>query len=84
LKDTRQISSVQTAERGSLVTIVKSVSQNGKLISPLLLFPRKYMKPELKKCTPPGSISGVPSLLVDKERDINPEVSSFHQTYKAD
>jgi len=55
LKDTRQISSVQNAERGSLVTIIKRISQNGQIISPLREFPRKYIKPELMNYTPPGS-----------------------------
>ena len=56
LKGKRQISSVQSAERGSLVTVDKSVSPTGHFIPPLLVFPRKYMKPELMHGTPPGSI----------------------------
>ena len=42
LKGKRQISSVQTAERGSLVTVVNCMSQNGQFISPLLVFPKIY------------------------------------------
>jgi len=56
LKGKRQISSVQSAERGSLVTVVKCMIPNGHFIPPLLVFPGKYMKPELMNGTPPGSI----------------------------
>jgi len=52
----RQITSVQSAERGPLVTVVKCVSPSGHFIPPLLVFPRKYMKPELMNGTPPGSV----------------------------
>jgi len=41
LKVKRQISSVQSAERGSLVTIVYCMIPNGHFIPPLLTFPRK-------------------------------------------
>jgi hypothetical protein len=56
LKGKRQIVSVQSAERGSLVTVVNSVSPTGPFIPPLLVFPRKYIKPELMHSTPTGSI----------------------------
>jgi len=56
LKGKRQISSVQTAERGSLVTVVNCMSQNGHFISPLFVFPRKYVRPDLMNSTPPRSI----------------------------
>ena len=56
LKCKRQISSVQSRDRGSLVIFVKSVSPIGHFIPPLLVFPRKYMKPELMNGTPTGSI----------------------------
>jgi len=55
-KDKRQISSVQSAKRGPLVTIVNCMSPTGHFIPPLLVFPRKNMKPELMNDTPPGSI----------------------------
>jgi hypothetical protein len=55
LKGKRQISSVQSAERGSLVTVVNPVSPTGHFILPLPVFPRKYTKPELMHGTPPGS-----------------------------
>jgi hypothetical protein len=56
LKCKRQISSVQSAERGALVTVVNSMILNGHFIPPLLVFPRKYIKPELMNGTPAGSI----------------------------
>ena len=56
LKGKRQISSVQSAERGSLVTVVNCMSPTGQFILPLLVFLRKYMKQEQKNGTPPGSI----------------------------
>jgi hypothetical protein len=56
LKGKRWISSVQSAERGSLVTVVNCVIPNGHFIPPVLVFLRRYMKPELGNGTPPGSI----------------------------
>ena len=44
LKGKRQISSIQSADQGSLMTVVIR-DPTGHFISPLLLFPRKYMKP---------------------------------------
>ena len=51
-----QISSVQPANRRSLVTVVTCLSPTGHFIPLLLVFPRKYMKQELTNDTPPGSI----------------------------
>jgi len=56
LKGKRQISSVQSAERGYVVTVVNRMSPTGQFIPQLLVFPKKYMKPEMMKGTPPGSI----------------------------
>ena len=56
LKGKRQISSLQSAERGSLVTVITCMSPAGHFIPPLLVFPRKNMKQELMNSTPPGSI----------------------------
>jgi hypothetical protein len=56
LKGKRQISSVQSAERGSLVTVANCMSQIGHFTPPLLVFPRKYMNTELMNGTPPGVI----------------------------
>jgi hypothetical protein len=77
LKGKRQIFSVRSAERGSLVTVVNCMSPHGHFIPPLLAFPRKYMKPELMNDTPPGTNPHVPSLGVDTERDFHSVVSSF-------
>jgi len=55
-KGKRQISSVQSAERRSLVTVVNRMSPTVQFSPSLLVFPRKYMKPELMNGTPPGSI----------------------------
>ena len=45
LKGIHQISCVQSAERGSLVTVVSCTSPTGHSIPPLLVFPRKYINP---------------------------------------
>ena len=56
LKGKRQISSLQSAERGSLVTVVNCMRTTGHFIPPLLVFPRKKnMKQQLINGTPPGS-----------------------------
>jgi len=81
LKGKRQISSVQSADRGSLV--VKCLSPTEQFIPPLLVFPRTYMKQELMNGTLPTSSPRVPSLEVDTKRDFYPVFSSVHQTYKA-
>jgi hypothetical protein len=54
LKGKRLISSVQSADRSSLVTFATFLSPTGQFISPLLVFPRKYIKQELMNGTPPG------------------------------
>ena len=56
LKGKLQISSAQSADRGSLVIVVTSISSTGHFIPPLLVFPRKNMKLELMNGTPPASI----------------------------
>ena len=47
LKGKRQITSLQSAERGFLVTVVTCMSPTGHFIPLLLVFPRKNMKEEL-------------------------------------
>ena len=85
LKDKRQVSSVQSAERGSLVTVANSMGPTGHFIPPLLAFPRKNMKQELMNDTPPGSIQAChPSGLLQSEIFFFPVAPSFHQTYKVD
>jgi len=54
-KGKRQISSLQSTERGSLVTLVNCMRPIVRFIPPLLVFPRKNMKQELMNGTPPGS-----------------------------
>ena len=56
LKGKRQISSVQSAEQRSLVTVGNRISPTGQFIPPLLVFPRKYMKQEKMNGIPPVSI----------------------------
>ena len=53
LKGKRHISTVQSTERGSLVTVINCMSPTGHFPIPPLLV---YMKPELMNGTPPGSI----------------------------
>ena len=55
LKGKRQITSLQSTERGSLVTVVTCMSPIGPFIPPLLVFPRKNVKEELMSGSPPGS-----------------------------
>jgi hypothetical protein len=52
----RQISVLQAAERGVLITVVTCMSPTGNYVPLLLIFPRKNIKMELTNCTPPGSI----------------------------
>jgi hypothetical protein len=47
---------VQSADRGSLVTVISCLSPAGHFSPPLLVFPRKYKKQELMNDTPPESI----------------------------
>jgi len=56
LKGKHQISSLQSAERESLVIIINCMSPTRLFIPLLLVFPRKNMKQELMNGTPPGSI----------------------------
>ena len=56
LKGKRQTSSLQSAEQGSLATVVNCMSPTGHFIPPLLVFPRKNMKQELINGTPSGAI----------------------------
>ena len=55
-KGKKQIGSLTSAERGSLVTVVTCMSPGGTFIPPLIIFPRTNMKNELMDGAPPGSI----------------------------
>jgi hypothetical protein len=54
LKGKRQITSLQSAERGSLVTVVTCMNPIGSFTPPLLVF-KKNVKEELMSGLPPGS-----------------------------
>lgn len=56
LKGKRQISSLTSAERGGLITIVAAMSAGGTFIPPLMIFPRKNMNQQLMKGAPAGAV----------------------------
>lgn len=55
-KGKRQIGSMTSAERGSLVTGIFCMSASGTFIPPFLIFPRKKFSPQLMKGAPVGSV----------------------------
>jgi len=57
LRGKRQISSLTSSERGSLITVVAAMSAGGTFIPPLMIFPRKNMSQQLMKGAPAGAIS---------------------------
>ncbi|CAH2006682.1 unnamed protein product [Acanthoscelides obtectus] len=57
LKGKRQVAALTASERGALVTIVTCMNAVGRYIPPMLVFPRKNMKPELLNGAPPGSVA---------------------------
>ena len=72
LKGKRQIFSLQSAERGSLVTVVTCLSPTGHFIPPLLLFPKKIWNKNWWMAHRWINLR-VPSLGVDTERDFFPQ-----------
>jgi hypothetical protein len=58
LKGKQQVHKLSSAERGALVTVVTCMSAAGTYGPPMLVFPRKRMKPELLDGAPPGTIAG--------------------------
>ncbi|CAH2000290.1 unnamed protein product [Acanthoscelides obtectus] len=48
LKGKRQVAALTATERGALVTIVTSMNAVGRYIPPMLVFPRKNMKPDIR------------------------------------
>lgn len=56
LRGKRQVGSMTSAERGSLITSVLCISASGNFVPPLLIFPRKNASELLKKGSPPGTI----------------------------
>jgi hypothetical protein len=83
LKDKLQISSVQSAGLGSLVTVITCLSPTGHFI-PLLLISEKICETRTDEWHTARINPHVPFLGVDTERDFHPVVSSFHQIYTAD
>lgn len=57
LRGKKQIGSLTSAEKGSLVTIVTCMSAGGDFVPPLVIFPRKNMNEQLLKGAPPGTIA---------------------------
>jgi hypothetical protein len=55
LKGKRQVSSVSSADRGSVVTVITCLSPTGRFIPPLLIS-KKIRETKLMNGTPPGSI----------------------------
>lgn len=55
-KGKRQIGTLTSAERGSLLTVVLSMSASGIFVPPMMIFPRKNANAQLEKGAPPGSI----------------------------
>lgn len=57
LKGKRQVGSITSAERGSLITAVTCMSASGIFVAPLFVFPRKNENSLFMKNAPPGSIA---------------------------
>lgn len=58
-KGKRQIASLTSAERGSLITLVAAMSAAGQFIPPMMIFPRKNINQQLMRGAPPGAIMEV-------------------------
>ncbi|XP_011158213.2 uncharacterized protein LOC105194806 [Solenopsis invicta] len=56
IKGRKQVGSLTTAEKESLITVIFSMSAGGTFIPPMLIFPYKNMTDSLMKDAPPGSI----------------------------
>jgi hypothetical protein len=67
LKGKRQITSLQSAERESLVTVVTCMSQTGHFFPPLLAFPRKKYETRTDELHTAWINPRVPSLGEDTE-----------------
>lgn len=55
-KGKRQIASLTSAERGSLITIVVAMNATGHFVPPFIIFPRKNMSEQLMRGSPPGAV----------------------------
>ena len=52
----KQVGSIKSAERGTLVTAVMCISAGGTYVPPMLVYPRAKTNDKLMKGAPPGSI----------------------------
>ena len=57
VKGKKQVGSLSSQERASLMTIVTCMNAAGMFVPPLIVFPRKNMKVELLDGCPPGTIA---------------------------
>lgn len=56
VKGTKQVGSITSGERGTLVTVALAVSAIGNTVPPMLIFNRKKMKPWFLTNAPVGSV----------------------------
>nr|XP_023018356.1 uncharacterized protein LOC111507298 [Leptinotarsa decemlineata] len=56
MKGKRQIGTLTSSERGSLITVSLCMSADGVFVPPMIIFPRKNCNEQLKKGAPPGSL----------------------------
>ena len=52
----RQVGALKSAERGSNVTVCCTMSASGTFLLPVIIIPRKKIRPELQDAAPPGSL----------------------------
>jgi hypothetical protein len=57
MRGKKEVASLTSAERGSLITVVTCMNATRTYVPPLIVFPRKNMKQELMDGAPAGSIS---------------------------
>jgi len=81
LKSKHRISSLQSAERGSLVTVVTFMNPTGHFIPPLRVFPRKKYETRTDEWQTAWINPRMSSIHVDTERDFHPVISSLRQIY---
>lgn len=81
-KEKRQVASLTSSERGSLITVVMCFSAAGHYVLPLIVFPRKNMKNELKQRYATGLNFCLPYFRMDPTRHLRPVATSFHSSCK--
>lgn len=57
IKGRKQVGSLSSAERGQTITVEICFNAAGTYMPPLMIFPRKRMKPELLDHAPPGTVA---------------------------